>query len=126
MSQDKFIHKDKSYQIIGACMEVHNQLGSGFLEIVYKDALEIEFNKRNIKYEREKCYSVYYKGILLPHNFYADFVVFDDIIIEVKGVKDINPEHKAQVINYLKVSRNHLALLVNFGKPTLDYHRFVL
>jgi len=69
------VHKNESYSIIGKCLDVHNNLGAGFLEIVYKDALEYEFKKANIPYEREKQYIVNYKGITLPHKFYADFVI---------------------------------------------------
>jgi GxxExxY protein len=105
---------------------VHNQLGAGFLEIVYKDALELEFRKENIPYQREKEYTVNYKGIVLPHKFYADFVVFESIILEVKAVSDIADEFIAQAINYLKVSGNHLALIVNFGELKLNYKRIVL
>ncbi len=84
-------------------MEVHNNLGAGFLEIVYKDALEYEFRKANIPYEREKMYEVNYKGIILPHKFYADFVVNENIILEVKAVAGIADEFIAQAINYLVV-----------------------
>ncbi len=107
-------------------MEVHNNLGAGFLEIVYKDALEYEFRKAGIFYEREKMYDINYKGIILPHKFYADFVVFDKIILEVKGVSVISEEFIAQAINYLKVSGNKLALIVNFGELKLNYKRIVL
>ena len=107
-------------------MEVHNQLGPGFLEIVYKDALEYEFTQAGIPFEREKEYSVNYKGIVLDHNFYADFVVFDKIILEVKAASEITDEFIARGINYLKVSSNRLALIVNFGEPTLNYKRLVL
>ncbi len=107
-------------------MEVHNNLGAGFLEIVYKDALEYEFRKANIPYEREKMYEVNYKGIILPHKFYADFVVNENIILEVKGVAGIADEFIAQAINYLKVSQNQLALIVNFGELKLNYKRIVL
>lgn len=107
-------------------MEVHNNLGPGFLEIVYKDALELEFKKSGITYEREKEYPVNYKGVILPHKFYADFVVFDKIILEVKGVSGIADEFVAQAINYLKVSNNKLALIVNFGELRLNYKRVVL
>lgn len=110
------IYKEESYQIIGKCFEVHNNLGPGFLEIVYKDALEYEFRKAGIPYEREKKYVVNYKGKVLPHKFYADFVVFDNIILEVKAVSGIADEFVAQAINYLKVSENKLALVVNFGE----------
>jgi len=120
------IYKEESYQIIGKCFEVHNNLGPGFLEIVYKDALEQEFNIANIPYEREKEYIVNYKGKLLPHKFYADFVVFDKIILEVKAVSGIPDEFIALAINYLKVSNNKLALLVNFGELKLNYRRIVL
>jgi GxxExxY protein len=119
------LFKDESYQIIGLCMEVHNNLGPGFAEIVYKDALEYEFNKAGIPFEREKKYEVNYKGIILPHKFYADFVVFENIILEVKGVSAIIDEFVAQSINYLKVSQNKLALLVNFGELKLHHKRIV-
>lgn len=122
----ELIMKDESYQIIGLCMEVHNNLGAGFLEIVYKDALELEFRKAGIPYQREKTYEVNYKGTVLPHKFYADFVVFDEIILEIKGVAGITDEFIAQSINYLKVSKNSLALLVNFGEVRLNYKRIVL
>lgn len=119
------IHKEESYQIIGICMEVHNNLGAGFSEIVYKDALELEFKNAKIEYSREKEYTVNYKGIILSHKFYADFVIFDKIILEVKGKNKIADEDIAQCINYLKVSGNNLALLVNFGEPKLNYKRIV-
>lgn len=122
----ELIMKDESYQIIGLCMEVHNNLGAGFLEIVYKDALELEFRKAGIPYEREKTYEVNYKGTFLPHKFYADFVVFGEIILEVKGVAGMTDEFIAQAINYLKVSKSPLALLVNFGELRLNYKRIVL
>jgi len=86
------IFKEECYQIIGKCFEVHNNLGAGFSEIVYKDALEHEFLKAGFQYHREKEYTVNYKGILLPHKFYADFVVFDKIIIEIKATSGIADE----------------------------------
>ncbi|HLO43352.1 MAG TPA: GxxExxY protein [Leadbetterella sp.] len=120
------IHKEESYQIIGKCMEVHNNLGAGFAEIVYKDALEYEFKKAGITFAREKQYKVNYKDVILPHYFYADFVVFDKIILEVKGVAAVTDEFTAQCINYLKVSNLKLALLVNFGELKLNSKRIVL
>ena len=119
------LFKDESYQIIGICMDVHNNLGPGFLEIIYKDALEYEFLKAGIPYEREKRYDVHYKDIILPHNFFADFVVFDSIILEAKGKAGIPEECIAQAINYIKVSGNRLALIVNFGELKLHYKRVV-
>ena len=120
------IYKEESYQIIGKCMEVHNELGHGFLEIVYKDALEFLFDKNDILYEREKIYPVYFQNVLLPHQFYADFVVFDQIILEIKSCSTLTDEHIAQTINYLKASKNRLGLLVNFGRGKLEYKRLVL
>ncbi|MBX7042970.1 MAG: GxxExxY protein [Ignavibacteria bacterium] len=123
---EKIILKEESFEIIGKCMEVHNYLGAGFLEIVYKDALEVEFQRANIPYERERMYEVNYKGLTLPHRFYADFVVLDKIILEVKCVTGIADNFIAQSLNYLRVSGNQLALIVNFGKPRLEYKRVVL
>src|SRR5699024_7515985 len=115
------IYKEESYRIIGKCMEVHKQLGMGFLEVVYKDALELEFRKAGIPFEREKKYDIYYKGQRLFHHFYADFVVFDKIILEIKGVSGIADEFIAQTLNYLKASDNKLGLIVNFGEMKLNY-----
>ena len=123
---DKLIYKEESYTIIGKCFDVHNNLGSGFLEIVYKDALEYEFKKAGIPFQREKEFVVHYKDIILPHKFYADFVIYDKIILEIKAVSGIADEFVAQSINYLKVSENRLALLVNFGELKLNYKRLVL
>lgn len=123
--ENGIIYKEESYQIIGKCMEVHNELGHGFSEIVYKDALEIVFHQNNIFFEREKLYEVLFRGILLPHNFYSDFVVMNKIILEVKCVKTISDEHISQTINYLKVSNNKLGLIVNFGRGKLEYKRIV-
>jgi len=121
----ELIYKEESYYIIGKCMEVHNHLGHGFSEIVYKDALEFEFNEELTQYEREKEYEVYYKEHLLKHKFFADFVVFDKIILEVKCVKALTDEHVSLCINYLKVSGNKLALLVNFARGKLEYQRIL-
>lgn len=123
---DDLIYKEESYKIIGICFEAHNNLGSGFLEIVYKDALEYEFRKAGIPYKREMKYEVNYKDIILPHKFYADFVVYDKIILEVKAVSSITDEFIARAINYLKVSDNKLALIVNSGELRLNSKRIVL
>jgi GxxExxY protein len=120
------IYREESYKIIGICIEVHQTLGTGFLEIVYKDALEYEFRKANIMYEREKEYTVNYKDIVLSHRFYADFIVLDKIILEIKSAAAIADAHIAQAINYCKVSNNKLALIVNFGLPQVNYKRIVV
>ena len=121
----ELFYQNEAYFIIGLCMEVHNQLGHGFSEIVYKDALEFELSQNEIIYEREKEYVVLYKDMILPHKFYADLIVFDKIIVEVKCVKQLTDEHLSQAINYLKVSNNKLALLINFGRGKLEYKRVV-
>lgn len=121
----EIIYKEDSYSIVGLCMEVHSQLGHGFSEVVYKDALEFEFIENEISFQREKEYPVHYKRRLLKHKFYADFILLDKIILEVKSVKYLTDEHIAQVINYLKVSDNKLALLINFGRGKLEYQRIV-
>ncbi len=107
-------------------MEVHRNLGQGFSEIVYKDALEYEFKSQKISFSREKEFKVHYKDIILPHHFYADFVVLDSIILEVKSVSQLTKAHYAQVINYLAVSDLPLGLLINFNEDSLKYKRFVL
>lgn len=108
-------------------MEVHTQLGNGFLEIVYKDALEFEFKERKIQFAREREYTVRYKNVVLPHRFYADFVVMDKIILEIKtSTEGISDVFVAQAINYLKISGNKLALIINFGKDKLEFRRIVL
>lgn len=123
----KLLHKEESYKIIGALFEVHNALGGGFLESVYKDALMIEFDKQGIPYVREKKYQVVYKGVVLKHYFYADFVVFDKIILEVKALRETRNEiFVAQSLNYLKASKLRVSLLANFGLENLDYQRVVL
>jgi GxxExxY protein len=93
---------------------------------VYKDALEFEFNDANIPFEREKEYAVNYKNTILKHKFYADFVVFDSIILEIKSCESFNNSHITQCLNYLKVSESKLALLVNFNKTSLEHKRIVM
>ncbi|HEX9825753.1 MAG TPA: GxxExxY protein [Flavobacteriaceae bacterium] len=120
------LYKNESYSIVGVLFDVYNNLGSGFSEIVYKDALEYEFNDLNIPFEREKEFKINYKEIILPHKFYADFVVFDKIILEIKSIENLYDKHIAQCINYLKVSNCKLAILANFHKDFLDHKRIVL
>ncbi|RXK59871.1 GxxExxY protein [Lacibacter luteus] len=120
-----FPFKDETDKIINAGIEIHKILGHGFLEIVYKDAFEYEFRKRSHKYTREKMYSIPYKEIILPHKFYADFVVFDNVILEVKAKEGIVDEDYAQTINYLKCSGCKVGLILNFGRTKLAIKRVV-
>ena len=117
--------EEETFKIIGICMEVHRNLGPGLLEVVYKDALEIEFKADNLPFEREKEFSIEYKGVILPHKFYADFIVNEDIVLEVKAVKEFSGEHTAQVLNYMKLSESEIGLLVNFQNKSLQHKRLV-
>lgn len=115
-----------TYQIIGACLEVHDTLGKGFSEIVYKDALQLELKARNINFEREKKFEINYKGIVLPHYYYSDFIIESKVILEVKAQNDVIENHTKQTINYLAVSNCEIGLLVNFGEESLKYKRIIL
>jgi GxxExxY protein len=118
--------KEEYYKIIGICMEVHRILGSGLLEIVYKDALEYEFKKNNIPFVREKEFEIKYKDVILEHKFYADFIVFDEIILEIKTTKTIGDEHIAQTLNYINLSWNKLGIIVNFKNKSLEHKRVIV
>ena len=120
-----YLYEEETYKIIGALMEVHKNLGKGFSEIVYKDAFEYELNKINFFFEREKEHLVHYKDVILNHKFYADFVVLDKIIIEIKSVNTFDEKHISQCLNYLHVSGHRLAILVNFNKTSLEYKRII-
>ena len=113
----------ESYDIIGAALEVHSQLGCGFTEPVYQEALAEELRLRHIPFVREKVFTVTYKGKELSKDFRVDFVCFNKIIVELKAVSDFAEEHVAQVYNYLKVTGMQLGLLINFGKTSLEYKR---
>lgn len=123
---ENFKFKEETYQIIGICMEVHRELGFGFSEIVYKDAIELEGLLNNVDIEREKTFDVHYKGEKLRHKFFADFVMFDNIIVEIKSCPNgISEDHIAQTLNYLKVSGCTVGLIINFGKKSLEHKRLV-
>lgn len=110
-------------KIINACMEVHNELGNGFLEPVYQEALEEEFKIQGIPYVREKLLPVIYKGKQLKKEYFADFVCYDDIIVELKAVSVLSKPHKAQVLNYLNAANKEIGLLINFGETKLKWER---
>ena len=116
---------DRTYQIIGAALEVHRHLGGGFWEVVYGDALELEFQERGIPYQREKELQIYYKDRVLPHFYKADFICYNKIIVELKAVDKILPEFKAQTLNYMKMSNSKLGILANFGQTSLEIQRLV-
>jgi GxxExxY protein len=122
----ELIYKEEAFKIIGACMEVHRELGPGFHESIYQEALEIEFKDLDISYMKEKELIIYYKSIQLNKRYIADFICFDKIVLELKALSGIVDEHISQVINYLKATELELGLIVNFGEPSLKYKRIVL
>ena len=115
----------ESYKISGAIYEVHKELGPGFLEKVYQEALEKEFKLQNIPYEREKDFTIFYKGEELEQKYIADFICYDKIVVELKAVEDLLPIHTAQVINYLCITGYKLGLLVNFNARQVKPERIV-
>ena len=117
------LHEEETGKIPNACFEVHKELGNGFLEAVYQEALELEFKNQNIPYEREKLLPITYKGKLLEKEYYADFICYGKIVVELKAVAALTSSHKAQVINYLKASSNEIGLLINFGTNSLKWER---
>lgn len=117
------VDEELTGKIISACMEVHNELGNGFLEPVYQEALEEEFKLKNIPYEKEKLLPVIYKGKQLQKEYYADFVCYGEIILEIKAVGILSKPHKAQLLNYLNAAHKKIGLLVNFGETKLKWER---
>ena len=118
--------QEEYYKVVGLCMEVHRILGGGLLEAVYKEALEIEFTNHNIPFEREKEFIIEYKGHTLKKRFYADFVVYDEIILEVKATKLLIDENIAQTLNYMNITKSGLGILANFSNKSLQHKRVVL
>lgn len=120
------LYKEESYAIMGACFEVYNDKGPGFLEAVYQECLEIEFMLRRIPFVAQAELSLHYKGRILRKKYQPDFVCYDKIIVEIKAVSALADEFRAQVHNYLKATKFRLGLLVNFGhKDKLEYERIV-
>lgn len=116
----------RTYAIIGAAMEVHKQLGCGFLEAVYQEARAIELAKRNIPSKREVRLPIHYKDHVLATAYCADFICFDSVVIELKALAHMSGTEEAQVINYLKATGYEVGLLLNFGARSLQHHRFIL
>ena len=120
------LYKEEVFQIVGAAMNVHRYFGQGFTEKVYQDALEIEFKKRGIPYQREVPIHAKYYEFELKAEFVPDYVCYNDIILELKAVKELEDIHRSHTINYGKVAGAKLSLLVNFGEASLQYERYIM
>jgi GxxExxY protein len=120
------LYKEESYKIIGAAMEVHRELGKGFLESVYQEAIEIELTALQIPFRKEVPLNIKYKSRNLSKYFVADFVCFEKIILELKSIPDLSIEHTSQVFNYLRATDMKLGIIINFGAKSLQYKRIVL
>lgn len=119
------IYENESYQIIGACIEVHKELGYGFLEAVYQEALAIEFKNQKIPFEREKDLRLYYKNVQLNKRYKVDFICYNTIILEIKASSDLISEYESQLLNYLRATNLKLGILINFGQKSLKYKRLI-
>lgn len=124
--KDTIVFKEESYRVMGACFEVYKEKGNGFLEAVYQECLSLEFDDQKIPYIEKPKLRLKYKKKSLKQTYEPDFLCFNEIIVEIKAVKSITDEHRAQIINYLKSTDKRLGLLVNFGHyPKIEYERFV-
>ena len=123
---EKWLFKDLTQAIIGAAMEVHRELGSGFLEYVYEEALCYELNLREISFERQKELNIYYKDLLIPKKYKPDLIVEDKVIVEIKATSGLTEIEEAQLLNYLKATKMRVGLLLNFGKRSLEVKRRIL
>ena len=123
---EKIVYKDESYAILGACFEVYKEKGCGFLEAVYQECLEIELTLRTVPFHARTELSLQYKGQPLKQTYIPDLICYDKIVVELKAVKALADEHRAQVHNYLKATGMKLGLLVNFSHyPKVEYERIV-
>ena len=120
------VYEEETGKILKACMNVFNELGNGFLEAVYQEALAIEFGLMKIPFQKEAKIDIYYKGNKLNREYYADFICYDKIIVELKCVSKLVNANKAQVINYLHGTHFAVGLLVNFGESSLKWERLTL
>jgi len=124
--ESELILKDEVYAIVGAAMEVSNELGAGFLEAVYQEALELELSMRQVPYQTQLPIKVIYKGHVLSKEYIPDLVCFEQIIVEIKAVKQLTSVEEAQLLNYLKATGKPVGILLNFGSPKLEWKRMVL
>lgn len=126
MGTNEYPLKQECYKVIGCAMTVHSELGCGFLEAVYQEALSLELFESKIPFLKEHWLDIMYKGRLLDKKYIADFICYDQLIVEVKAMEGLLPEHTAQVLNYLKATGLKVGLLLNFGATKLQYKRVIL
>ena len=126
MRQEEYPYKNECYSIIGCAMDVHNELGCGFLEPVYQEALSIVLNEKAIPFVKEKVLDIEFRGRILDKKYIADFICFDEVIVELQAVEAIMDKHIAQVLNYLKATGKKIGLIINFGTTKLQYRRVIL
>ena len=122
-TNEKWLYKDLTQEIIGAAMEVHRELGSGFLEYVYEESLCHELNLREIYFERQKELDIYYKDLLIPKKYKPDLMVDNKVIVELKATSGLMKIEEAQLLNYLKATKLRIGLLLNFGTKSLEIKR---
>ena len=118
-------HDPQTFEIIGAAMDVHKELGCGFLERVYREPFAFELTNRGVPFERERTFRVRYKGRVMPSHYVVDFLCFGEVVVELKALAALSPVDHAQAINYLRVSGLRRALLINFGARSLEFKRVV-
>ncbi len=124
--ETNIVFKEESYQIVGACFEVYKEMGSGFLEAVYQECLSVELKERGIAFDEQPRLKLNYKHRVLSQTYQPDFICYGRIVVEIKAIRCLADEHRAQVINYLKATGLQLGLLINFGHyPQVEHERFV-
>jgi GxxExxY protein len=124
--ETNIVFKEESYQIVGACFEVYKERGSGFLEAVYQECLSMEFKERGIPCEEQPRLRLNDKQRVLTQTYQPDFICYGGVVVEIKAIKGLADEHRAQVINYLRATGNQLGLLINFGHyPQIEHERYV-
>jgi GxxExxY protein len=123
---EKWLYTDLTQEIIGAAMEVHRELSSGFLEYVYEESLCYELNLREISFERQKELDIYYKDLLIPRKYKPDLIVENKVIVEIKATSGLTEVEEAQLLNYLKATKMRVGLLLNFGRRSMEVKRRIL
>lgn len=124
--EENYLFKQECYDIIGCAMKVHSELGSGFLEAVYQEALAIIFTEEQIPFEKEKLLEIVFRDKVLKKKYFADFICYEEVIVEIKAIKKLTNNDLAQVLNYLKATNKKIGLLINFGAKSLEFKRVIL